>query len=78
MDFFGVLHKPRNQTNNKGNTKLTMSKIDKTVNHLSLKCSIDYVCLTSFGELYSRLKSSSMGLKIDHLKNVKISITYLY
>jgi hypothetical protein len=66
--FFGVLHKPRNHTNNKGNVKLTMSKINKISNQLSIKCSINFGCLKSFGELFSILKRSITRLTINHIK----------
>jgi hypothetical protein len=48
MAFSRVLHKLRNHTNNKGNVRSTVSKINETVDQLSIECSIDFGRLTSF------------------------------
>jgi hypothetical protein len=50
VDFYRVLHKPIKHTNIKQNFRSTVNKINKSVDQLSIKCSIDLRCLTSFGE----------------------------
>jgi hypothetical protein len=40
--FTRVLYKLRNHTNNKGKVRSTMSKINKIVDQLSIKCSINF------------------------------------
>jgi hypothetical protein len=49
VQFRVITQKLRNHTNIKGNFRLTVSKINKSVDQLSIKCSIDLRCLTSFG-----------------------------
>jgi hypothetical protein len=41
VDFSRVLHKLRNHNDNKGNVNLTVNKINKIVDQLSIKCSIE-------------------------------------
>jgi hypothetical protein len=68
VNLFRVLHKPISHTNNKGNSMSTMSKINNTIDQLSIESRINYGCLTGFGNLYSRMKRSSKRIAIIHIK----------
>jgi hypothetical protein len=77
VHFSGILHKSRNHTNNKGNYKSTVCKINNIVYQLSIECSIDFGRLKSFFHLKSRLKRSSVWLTIYHLKMCQAETIYI-
>jgi hypothetical protein len=68
LAFSIVLHKLRNHTNNKGNANSTMSKINETIDQLSIKNGINFGILKSFSDLYTRFKRSNTWITIDNIK----------
>jgi hypothetical protein len=71
--LFGVLHESRNHTNNKGNSRLTMSKVNNIVDKVQHRLQV----FDNFSKIHYRLKMSSTSLESTILKHVNRSITYL-